>query len=310
MRPLSRSRRWWLALKPASWPKLLVPALLGQSLGAAAATAVDLRALGLGALYLLGLLAFIVLLNDWGDREVDAIKRRMFPDGCSPKTIPDGILPASQLLLAGLAAGGVALAAAAVAQLWIPRPRALLFAASGLAVFLAYTFPPLRLNYRGGGELLEALGVGLLLPWFESYLQSGQARHGAHVLLAGFALMSLGSALASGLSDEQSDREGGKRTVTTLLGNRATRRLTEACLAAGALAWLAAGLLSPAIRSWVVLPPLALVAWNGIALRAISDRAVTNAFPAQGLYKRILHRAIWQGTSLLALLHAAAAFLY
>lgn len=310
MPALSRSRRWWLALKPASWPKLLVPALLGQSLGAAAAAAVDLRALGLGALYLLGLLVFIVLLNDWGDREVDAIKRRMFPDGCSPKTIPDGILPARHLLLAGLAAGLAALAAAVAAQLWIPRPRALLFAASGLALFLAYTFPPIRLNYRGGGELLEALGVGLLLPWFQSYLQSGQVRHGAHLLLAGFTLMSLASALASGLSDEQSDRAGGKRTATTLLGNRATRRLTEASLALGALAWFAAGLFSPAIRTWVVLPPLVPIVWNGIALRALSDRAATNAFAAQGLYKRYLHRAIWQGTALLALLHAAAAFLH
>ena len=40
-------------------------------------------------------------------------------------------------------------------------------------VFVAYTLPPLRLNYRGGGELLEMLGVGLALPLYNVYLQAG-----------------------------------------------------------------------------------------------------------------------------------------
>ena len=30
-------RRWWYAAKPDSWPKLLVPTLLGQALGLAVA---------------------------------------------------------------------------------------------------------------------------------------------------------------------------------------------------------------------------------------------------------------------------------
>ena len=35
--PMSPPARWWFALKPASWPKILVPAAVGQALGAAAA---------------------------------------------------------------------------------------------------------------------------------------------------------------------------------------------------------------------------------------------------------------------------------
>ncbi len=112
---MSPAARWWYALKPASWPKVFVPALFGQAVGAAHAEHLSPGALAFGALWMVADVAFIVLLNDWGDRPVDALKRRMFPQAGSPKTIPDGILPASALLTAGLGAGGVALAVAAVA---------------------------------------------------------------------------------------------------------------------------------------------------------------------------------------------------
>lgn len=300
---MTTGARWWYAVKPKSWPKLLVPALLGQALGARAAGGVDWRPAVLGLGLTLALLVYIVLLNDWGDRRVDAVKRRMFPDGCSPKTIPDGILPARALLVAGLVAGGLALALALLGQLWLGRPQLAPAAAGALLVFFAYTFPPLKLNYRGGGELLEALGVGALLPWLQAHLQSGVTTHPGLALLAGFGAMSLASALASGLSDERSDRAGGKRTCAAWLGNGLTRRAAEAALGLGAAAWLAATLVQPAAAPpWCVLPATAVVAVNGGLMIAASGRAVTDAFAAQGIYKRYLHRAIWHGTTLLALL--------
>ena len=38
---LPQPARWWYALKPGSWPKLVVPALLGQAIGVSAAGASD-----------------------------------------------------------------------------------------------------------------------------------------------------------------------------------------------------------------------------------------------------------------------------
>ncbi|MFY0580091.1 hypothetical protein ACN28S_42835 [Cystobacter fuscus] len=34
---MGSAQRWWYALKPASWPKVFVPALFGQAMGAASA---------------------------------------------------------------------------------------------------------------------------------------------------------------------------------------------------------------------------------------------------------------------------------
>lgn len=286
-------RRWVYAAKPASWPKLLVPALLGQALGIAATGRLDGVALAVGAGFTVFDLLYIVFLNDWGDRQVDAIKRRRFPDGCAPKTIPDGILSAPAMLGAGMGCGIVALLLAVLGEAIIPRPGLFVAALGCLLLFVAYTLPPLRLNYRGGGELVEMTGVGVALPALHAYLQAGTPGLGAlAAVLPGFALLSLASAVASGLSDEESDREGGKRTVTTTLGNRSARGAGEVAAMLGVTAWMVAGLAG--IR-WPLAAGALVAAYHLRDVQRLSDAAVTNAFRAQARYKHHLHLAIWRG---------------
>lgn len=295
---MSPGARWWYAIKPASWPKVLAPALLGQALGAAAAGRISAGALAFGAVWMIADVVFIVLLNDWGDREVDALKRRMFPEGCSPKTVPDGILPATTLRLAGIGSGMMALLVAWGAGAALDRPLLLPLSAAALLIFVAYTLPPVQLNYRGGGELLEMLGVGGLLPLLHAYAQCGALWPSWLLAIQpGLLSLSLSSALASGLSDEVSDRAGGKRTVTTQLGNAATRRSAEGLLFLGALLWFAAPLLAEdAPPPWSVVPAAGIALFFGARVVRRSAAAVTNAFSAQSAYKTDLHRAIWLGT--------------
>ena len=299
--PESSADRWLYALKPASWPKLVVPALFGQLLAASGAGRLDVAALGWGLGFTGFGLAFIVLLNDWGDREVDAIKRRMVPDGCSPKTIPDGILAPRRVGAAGLACGVAAALFAAGAEAELGREYAFEAGVACMLVFVAYTLPPVRLNYRGGGELLEMLGVGVALPLYNAYLQSGEIAPRAWPWVGGFAALSLASGIASGLSDEESDRAGGKRTFASTFGNAAARRLTEASVVVGAIVWASAALLRPDwAPAWAAVPAVLIIVWNFKAMRGVSDMAVTNAFGAQGRYKHFLHRAIWHSTTVAA----------
>lgn len=303
----SLRERWVYAAKPDSWQKLLVPFALGQALGLGpaldAGRGFSVAGLCSGLAFTVLDLLFIVFLNDWGDREVDAIKRRMFPDGCSPKTIPDGILPASHLLLAGLAAGALALVVAALTEALLDRPGLTVASALALGLFVAYTLPPLRLNYRGGGELLEMLGVGVALPWLNAYHQGGAPVAEGLWLLPGFALLSLASAIGSGLADERSDRAGGKRTVVTTLGNPLSRRLLELLVVLGALAWLATALVGLPI--WLGGSAAITVLTNAIDLRRASAAAETDAFAAQRAYKACLHRAIARGALTAACLYVA-----
>lgn len=303
--PTGLFARWHYALKPGSWSKLFVPAFFGQCLGAAHLRRFDLVCLVAGMALTFLLLAFVVLMNDYADREVDAIKRRMFPSGCSPKTIPDGILPASRVLFGGLIAGSLALGLGFYSEGWLNRPQAGLATALALGVFVAYSLPPLKLNYRGGGELLEGVGVGLVLPWLQAYLQGGLGAFDlawlprAWPVLFGLALLAFASAVASGLSDEVSDRQGGKRTFTTMLGNAGARRLCELLVALAAGAWLLAGFVAEHVPLVVTLVPVLMLLYRLRQMWAASTDAVTNAFPAQAHYKNLLHRAIGSSAELL-----------
>ncbi|MEZ4385309.1 MAG: prenyltransferase [Nannocystaceae bacterium] len=296
-------KRWLYALKVASWPKLLAPVLLGQAIGGVSAAAWSPAATLVALAYALALTAAIVLLNDYGDRDVDALKRRLFPDGCSAKTIPDGVLSAQAVLLAGLGAAALSLGIAVFGELWLGRPGLALAAALGLGVFLAYSFPPLRRNYSGGGEYLEMLGVGLLLPWLSAYLQGGDPVPAlAGALLPGFALLALASAVTSGLADEVSDRRGGKTTFATRYGNPFCRVLGENLIAAGAILWAFAARVVPELLTpWTLLPAILALLFHWRALIELSDAATTNRFAAIRRYKGQLNQAIAQAAALLAL---------
>jgi 1,4-dihydroxy-2-naphthoate octaprenyltransferase/chlorophyll synthase len=299
--PTARALRWKFALKPASWPKLLVPMLLGQAIGIAASGSISTAAIAFGLLFTVLDGVFIVLLNDWADREIDTLKRRMLPGAGSPKTIPDGVLPATSVLAGGVAAGVLAVASAFAAAAWMDRPALGWTGLGCLALFGAYSLPPLRMNYRGGGELLEALGVGVALPWFNAYAQSGRAAGPELWVLSGYATASLASAVASGLGDELSDRAGGKRTVVTLFGNALARRFTELLVFGAGLVWVLSASFVPELGARVASSGAAIAAFYGYyRLCKLSSAATTHAFVEQGRYKLVLHQGIWGSGVLLA----------
>jgi 1,4-dihydroxy-2-naphthoate octaprenyltransferase len=292
MNPLAR---WSFALKPASWPKLIVPSIFGQALAINYTGHVEWASVGFGVAYTFFLLATIVLLNDWGDRKIDRLKREQFPDAGSRKTIPDGVLSARSVMIAGLVA-----ALATIAVCWLGRfhPQKLMFLLPmgmiNLLLFFAYTFPPLKLNYRGGGELLEMIGVGLALPAVHYYLQgNAPPGYGIEAVLAGFACLALCSAIASGLSDEESDRAGGKRTVVTRCGNPASRRIILVFLLIAVACWLAGFWTGDLYPNGLHLLGAGLLLVTSIPVFLKSKTAVTGAYAAQRKFKNSLHLAIW-----------------
>lgn len=289
------------ALKPKSWPKILVAAGFGQALGAVANGGLDLVACLLGLGFTLFDLAFIVLLNDWGDRDVDALKRRLVPESCSPKTIPDRILEGESVLRLGLGAGALAAAFALVTAIVLDRPGAFIGGVACLLLFVLYTLPPVRLNYRGGGEILEMIGVGFALPWWHAYVQSGEPVPVTLGWLPGFALLCLASALASGLADEHTDRRGGKVTFATLFGGARVRVAVEGLYIGAMLVWAAMGKLSPVLAQWwTTFPAVGLMSWIHRDIGRLGRARDVDTPVGITRYKNALHRGIWWGTSLLA----------
>jgi 1,4-dihydroxy-2-naphthoate octaprenyltransferase len=89
---------------------------------------------------------------------------------------------------------------------------------------LAYSFPPLRLSYRGGGELLQGLGCGVVLPLVGYYLQAGTlGSFPLAVLFPSFLLAAAGN-VTTALPDHPADRAADKRTYPVRLGQLTARR--------------------------------------------------------------------------------------
>ncbi len=302
---MSTYSRWIYAFKVMSWPKLIVPFLLGQSFGIYKSSGNVFLPFVLGIAFTIFLLLYIVLLNDYADQKVDALKRKMFPNGCSPKTIPDHILPARSVLFAGVLASVLCLISASLSELILGRPYVVLFAIICILVFAAYSLPPIKLNYRGGGEFLEMMGVGCMLPIFHYYLQLGfeitfDAPFLAIVVIS--TIFALASAMASGLSDEESDRAGGKQTFVTEFGNKNVKMWINSLTFIAVI--LIDGYLIFVQRIVPLTLSLVLILFLLYQIRflfKLSPLAKTNVFDMQRNYKDYLHRIIWGSMTLVSL---------
>jgi 1,4-dihydroxy-2-naphthoate octaprenyltransferase len=233
---LTRAACAWLqALRLQFYPMTWLAYLLGALL-ASIGGALDQPAFwwGLGSLFFLE--AATVFTNDLLDLESDRINENFGPFTGGSRVLVDGALQVSQvkaaigaaLLLTLMCAGGVlATTADFVAS------STLLLAMAILAI--GYTAPPLRLSYRGLGELDVGLthATGAILCGF--VFQAGALGDPAPWLLSlPLALAVLPSIILAGVPDRDADRAIGKRTLAVRLGARG------AFVLAGSFAVLAA----------------------------------------------------------------------
>lgn len=294
--------RWLYALKIKSWPKLLVPFFFGQTFGMLNEGSIHPVSFIGGFAFTVFLLIYIVLLNDFADINVDTMKRKLFPDDCSPKTIPDHILPKKNVLIMGIVAALLCVLVSGLMEYFLHKPYATGFSLLCVFVFAAYSLPPIRLNYRGGGEFLEMIGVGFMLPVFHFYLQSN-FYFGFHFysFLILSTVFALASALASGLSDEVSDKEGGKFTFVTLFGNRPVRKAIEFLLVFSVLYFIICSYWWKDVLSlWICIFTILYLIYHVFQVLQKSKNAGTNRFEGQRIYKDHIHKAIWGTLSIIS----------
>jgi 1,4-dihydroxy-2-naphthoate octaprenyltransferase len=242
---------WVQAARPLAAANVTVPLILGQAL---AYGAHGRFSWGLfGTIGLLGVLdqLFIVFANDFADRDADALNPSPTVVSGGSRVIQEGKLPAQALRKAAwLMLGAMMLLAVVVAvthaRWWLP-----LLVLGGAVLLWAYSFPPLRLSYRGYGELLQGLGIGVVLPLIGFYVQAGTFAAMPWLgLLPCFLLGHVGNLLTA-LPDYAGDRAAQKRTYPVRFGQFVARRHALELLA------IAVGF------GWLVVPSLP---WWGVAL--------------------------------------------
>ena len=202
-------------MKPVTW----IPLIWGVLCGAAASGSFHWRVGEVGASIACMLMSGPLLagytqtLNDYYDREIDAINEPYRP-------IPSGAIPLWQvkvqivvLLLAGLAvAWGL--------DLWAghSRPVLLLLALGGSFVSFIYSAPPLKLKQNGwlGNYALGASYIAL--PWWAGQALFGQLTWATALLTLAYSLAGLGIAVVNDFKSVEGDRALGLQSLPVAFG--------------------------------------------------------------------------------------------
>ena len=248
-RDVTGIKSWVQASRPLAHVNIAMPLVLGQ----VAAWHVTGRFSGLWfvAALLWGALdhLFVIFANDFADREADSGRRTMLSGGSG--VIPDGKLLPRQI---GRAAGAAALLLLIYSCALVPagRPWIPVYGLAALLLMWLYSFAPARLSYRGGGELLQGIGVGVGLPSLGYYMQA-EGVFAPDWLIAPAALLGVCGNVLTALPDVDDDTRAGKRTWPVRNGTQSARRFASAGIAFAAFGVF---LWTP----WVSVPVKAVVA--------------------------------------------------
>lgn len=219
----SRVLVWLRALRPLAHGNIAPPILLGQAFAARAGHAIDPGLLVLAHAFGLIDHAYIVFSNDLADHATDRDNDTHGPFSGGSRVVPDGLVTLASLRRAAIGSAIALLALTVLAALVCQRPLAPLFALAALALLWAYSHPPLRLSYRGGGELLQGLGVGAVLPLWGFYVQAGSLEGFPWLALAPLVLLHAIGNVITALPDTPSDARADKRSWPVRVGERAAR---------------------------------------------------------------------------------------
>jgi len=202
-------------MKPVTW----IPLIWGVICGAAASANFHWTLPEVGASVACMLMSGPLLagytqtINDYYDREIDAINEPYRP-------IPSGAIPLGQvrlqivvLLLAGLAvAWGL--------DVWAGHstPVLLLLALGGSFVSYIYSAPPLKLKQNGwlGNYALGASYIAL--PWWAGQALFGQLTWGTALLTLAYSLAGLGIAVVNDFKSVEGDRALGLQSLPVVFG--------------------------------------------------------------------------------------------
>ena len=203
---------WLLALRAPSLTASVIPVLVGT-----AVVADEVFRPGLFVLVLLGSMALqggTNLINDYFDHALGVdTDDALGPSG----VIQRGLLSPRAVLIGG----GVAFAIGSALGVWIAVIvgwPVLALGVASVAAGYAYTAPPLKLAYRGLGELTSFAFMGPAVVAGAAYVQLEAWTWEPFLASLPVGLLAAAILHANNLRDIEGDREHGKRTIAALTG--------------------------------------------------------------------------------------------
>ena len=263
---------WLKALRLQFYPMTFAAYAAGAFAAVSSGYAFDSLLFWLGYLWIFLLEVATVFTNDYFDFQADKQNKFFGPFNGGSRVLVEGDLRPESLKRASLLAFGLSLLAAILLLISFPGPglSIFLFIALFYTIALGYTIPPLRLSYRGLGELDVALthSIAVILSGYV-FLGGSFTDPLPWLLSTPLFLAILPSIILAGIPDYEADKAVSKNTLAVRLGRKGAARL------AAAIALLAA---------------TALVCWK-------------EGEVAPGAYGNAVYGAVFHAFLLLALLH-------
>jgi 1,4-dihydroxy-2-naphthoate octaprenyltransferase len=239
----SRLKSWAAELRAPFLTGSLTPVVLGtcaarRDTGSIQVPQFVLALLGAAFLHLGANIA-----NDYYDHRSgndEANRRFVRPFSGGSRLIQEGLLEPGHVLRAALLFYAAAVAVG-VCLAWSVGPGILAFGILGILGGFFYTAPPLRLGYRGWGELAIGFEFGVLSTLGGYYVQTRRLTFEAFLLSLPMAFLIMAVLWINQFPDYEADRQVGKRHWVVRLGRRRSVWVYAALLS-GAYAVIAAGL--------------------------------------------------------------------
>ena len=211
---------WFKELRAPFFTASIIPVLLGTSVAYAASHVFNPVLFILAALGMVALHAGANMANDYFDHKSgnDWLNKNVTPFSGGSQLIQQGLLSPISVLIAALIALSIGAVTGVVILL---MTRSLFILALGLAGLLGgffYTAPPVRLGYRGIGEIVIGFLFGLLPVYGSYYLQTRSVD--VEPLVPGLivAILIFLVIFVNEFPDVPADSAVGKKTLVVLLG--------------------------------------------------------------------------------------------
>ncbi len=217
-------------------------------------------------LYGLFMHLFIVYANDYADYETDKHNQTFTPFTGGSRVIVDGLLTKDALFKGAIIMGALTITLGVILSFMQTSAFILLLIIAGIGIFLAYSFKPIKMSYRGYGESLQALGVGLVLPLVGFLAQGGTLSSVPWTLILAFLPAQYAMAIGTALPDEPSDRASHKKTTAVKLGGANARRLMIGLYLLSLILVLIQSPFTPFMTSMVTVLLMMLIFMQGLII--------------------------------------------
>lgn len=174
----------------------------------------------LAELIALFVLIATALANDYADVEADRLNRNFGAFSGGSRVIPHGLITRRHMGIAAIISGSVALSLSLIFVFFLKaHPVILGMNALGLFIGVEYSLPPLRINYRGWGELFVMGMYSVFSILFGYVAQRGlSCDQDIFFAAAPVAITMFLMILITEIPDLESDAVAGKKTLPVIAG--------------------------------------------------------------------------------------------